>query len=196
MLSALHKSPLGQIAAQLCVRQHQTRPQMLDALKTQHLALRPFSATDTPALFQFMSDASAMEHTYIARSNEECAVRLSGFEAMRDAHGFAPWVISRIESSEVIGWGGLRLDSEEPEWGLEVAYAFSPLVWGKGYATELVLYSLKYAFEQLSVKEVHAYAKPQNARSSRVLLKCGFSYQRYEPSIERNHYLTYAPSAV
>ena len=169
---------------------------MLDELKTQHLVLRPFSSTDTPEIFQFMSNASAMEHTYIARSLEECAARLNAYETMRDTSGFAPWVISQAQSSEIVGWGGLSLDPDEPAWGLEVSYAFSPRVWGRGYATELVLFSIGYAFEQLSAKEVRAFAKKENTRSVHVLLKCGFSYRCYEPSLERDHYFALPPRAV
>ena len=137
-----------------------------------------------------------MEHTYVAHSLDECSARLSAYEAMRTPLGFAPWVVSVVETSEVIGWGGLSIDPEEPEWGLEISYAFSPIVWGKGYATELVLFSLAYAFEQVSARVVHAFAKPENSRSVRVLEKCGFSHLRYEPLLKRNHYLAHVPSAA
>ena len=51
------------------------------------------------------------------------------------------------------------------------------------------MHSLAYAFGVLSAKDVHAFAEPQNAASVRVLQKCGFGMLRYEPSLERNHYL-------
>ena len=169
---------------------------MFAVLNTPHLVLRRFAPTDTPEIFRFMSNASAMEHTYVAHSLEECSARLSAYEAMRTALGFAPWVVSHVQSCEVIGWGGLSVDLEEPERGLEVSYAFSPIVWGKGYATELVLFSLAYAFGQLSAKTVYAFAKPENDRSVRVLQKCGFSHQCYEPLLKRDHYLAHAPGAA
>ena len=75
----------------------------------------------------------------------------------------------------------------------EVGYAFARAAWGLGYATELVQFSLTYAFGVLAALEVHAYAKPANTASHRVLGKCGFNLLRYEPSLERNHYLRSAP---
>lgn len=136
-----------------------------------------------------------MRHTYVAPSLAHCLARLSTYEAMRPILGFAPWVIYAMENSEIIGWGGLSVDPEEPGWGLEVSYAFTPHAWGRGYATELVQYSLNYAFGILSASEVHAFAKPENEASARVLHKVGFKALRYEPSLQRNHYLAIATSA-
>jgi len=178
------------------VRPHKPRSQVLASIKTASLLLRPFTRTDAPALFRIMSDASAMQHTYVAPSLEHCCARLGVYEAMRSTLGFAPWVVRAGEDCEVIGWGGLSVDPEAPEWGLEVSYAFSPPAWGKGYATELVQCSLTYAFGPLSAREVHAFVKPENHRSVRVLEKCGFSHIRYEPRLERNHYLAQVPSAA
>lgn len=135
-----------------------------------------------------MSDANGMRYTYVAKSIEQCATRLYAYESMRGKLGFAPWVARTVDSGEVVGWGGLCLDPNEPEWGLEVIYAFSPTVWGKGFATELVQVSLEHAFGSLSAPAVHAFAHPENAQSVRVLTKCGFRKLRYEPSLQRDHY--------
>ena len=169
---------------------------MFAAIKTASLLLCPFTQADTPALFRFMSDATSMQHTYVAPSPEHCSARLGVYEAMRSTLGFAPWVARVHEGSEPIGWGGLSVDPEEPEWGLEVSYAFSPATWGKGYATELVQVSLAYAFGPLAAREVHAFAKPENTGSIRVLLKCGFSHLRYEPRLQRSHYSVHVPGAA
>ena len=151
---------------------------------------------DAVALFRFMSDASAMQHTYAAPTLEHCSARLTAYEAMRTTLGFAPWVARIGDTGQVIGWGGLSVDPAEPEWGLEVSYAFSPATWGNGYATELVQSSLAYAFGPLSAREVHAFARPENVKSVRVLEKCGFNYSGYEPRLQRNHYLVQVPSAA
>jgi RimJ/RimL family protein N-acetyltransferase len=137
-----------------------------------------------------------MKHTYIAPSLEHCRVRLSAYEAMRGTLGFAPWVVRTARDGQVVGWGGLSIDPEEPEWGLEVGYAFSPVAWGQGYATELVQFSLAHAFELLAAEEVHAFARPKNEPSIRVLHRSGFRLLRYEPSLERNHYLVTVASAA
>jgi [ribosomal protein S5]-alanine N-acetyltransferase len=169
---------------------------VLAAIKTARLHLRPFQQADAQALFRFMSNALAMQHTYVAPSLEHCSARLGVYEAMGSRLGFAPWVARVEEDGEPIGWGGLSVDPDEPEWGLEVSYAFSPTNWGKGVATELVRVSIAHAFGPMSASEVHAFARPENIGSTRVLEKCGFSLLRYEPRLKRNHYLVKASSAA
>ena len=165
-------------------------------MKTNRLVLRHFQEAHAKPLFEFMRDTEAMKHTYVAPSYEKCLARLTAYEAKRPALGFAPWVAYTAKEGSIVGWGGLSVDPEEPEWGLEVSYAFAPDTWGQGYATELVTHSVAYAFKVLSAKEVHAFAKPHNAASVRVLQKCGFGLLRYEPSLERNHYLATRHSAA
>lgn len=156
---------------------------------SQRLCLRPYREEDAAALHAFMSDADAMRFTYVAASVEACAARLRRYEDTREHRGFAPWVVALQESGEVIGWGGLSIDPDQPQWGLEVSYAFSPLAWGQGYATELVQHSLDCAFSELQAHEVHAFAMPANTTSIRVLQKCGFRFLRHEHALERNHYV-------
>jgi ribosomal-protein-alanine N-acetyltransferase len=165
-------------------------------LRTQRLRLRPFQSEDTLALFGFMSDPVVMQFTYVAPSLPGCEVRLSAYEAMRSTLGFAPWVVLSEKEGTIIGWGGLSIDPNEPEWGLEVSYAFGPKYWGKGFATELVQFSLAYAFAVLSAEEVNSFAMPANAASIRVLQACGFQLLRYVSGLQRNHYRASAPSAA
>ena len=166
------------------------------SVKTKRLVLEPFEPTDAPHLFGFMADASAMQHTYVAPSYEHCLARMQAYEATRNTLGFAPWVVRTAQDSQVVGWGGLSIDPLEPEWGLEVIYAFAPRSWGLGYATELVHAALGFAFENLGAPEVHAFAKPGNTASARVLQKCGFALQGYEPALERNHFVAASTRAA
>ena len=88
----------------------------------------------------------------------------------------------------VIGWGGLSIDPKAPEWGPEVSYFIHPAYQGRGFATELVHCSLQYGFNDLRLRRIGAFAKPENEASIRVLTKCGFKFLRYEPALRRNHY--------
>jgi [ribosomal protein S5]-alanine N-acetyltransferase len=158
------------------------------AIQTSRLTLRPLCEDDIPSLFAIQSTSGAMRFTYTAPSLDECARRLHAYEDSRTHLGFAPWVVVDRNASLVIGWGGLNVDPFDPGWGVEVSYFFHPTIWGRGYATELVLASLRHAFEDLSVPLVGAFAMPENVGSLRVLEKCGFEFLRYEPRLERNHY--------
>jgi [ribosomal protein S5]-alanine N-acetyltransferase len=165
-------------------------------LLTPRLRLHRFVSEDAVPLFAFMSQPSAMKHTYLAPSLAQCLARLRAYEAMRPVLGFAPWVVRTSDKGELVGWGGLSIDPDEPVWGLEVSYALAPNAWGKGYATELVQHALAQAFGVLNAPEVHAYARPENAASIRVLHKCGFRLLRHEHTHQRHHYLATAARAA
>lgn len=169
---------------------------MSAVLSTARLVMRPYVPDDAPALFAFMRDAVAMQHTYVAPNLAHCQARLAAYEAMRPTLGFGPWTVASLETGHIVGWGGLSVDPQEPQWGLEVIYAFAPSAWGRGYATELVLAALATAFGALSVAEVHAYARPQNAASLHVLHKCGFRLLRFEPLLERQHLVATAAGSA
>ncbi len=162
---------------------------MTAKIRTTQLLLRPYCAADAPSLFGFMRDAAAMQHTYVAGTLEQCAARLAAFEKQRADLGFAPWVATAGSQQDIVGWGGLCVDLEEPAWGLEVIYAFAPAWWGRGLATELVRASLVFAFGHTAATEVHAYAKAANSASVRVLQKCGFTRLGHEPRLARDHYV-------
>ncbi len=161
---------------------------MVSTRRTSRLLLRPYTPADAPALYAFMSNHTAMRHTYIAPNLAHCSARLASYEEMRARLGFAPWVVQRNGDENLTGWGGLSVDPDEPEWGLEVSYALAPHAWGFGYATELVSASLAAAFSELSAPEVSAFARPENTASIRVLEKCGFQRVRFEPRLERLHF--------
>lgn len=159
------------------------------AQQTRRLRLQPYDETALPGLFRFMHDPVAMQFTYVASTMEECGARLARHEAQRARLGFAPWCIFLKGADEPMGWGGLTIDPDQPQWGMEVVYAFAPAAWGRGYATELVSYSVEFAFRVLGEARVSAFAMPGNAASTRVLEKCGFSSLGHVPALERVHHV-------
>jgi RimJ/RimL family protein N-acetyltransferase len=87
-----------------------------------------------------------------------------------------------------IGWGGLNVDPDAPQWGPEVGYFIHRDYQGAGFATELVNAALEYGFAELELPHIAAFARPENHTSIRVLSKCGFELLGYEPALARNHY--------
>src|SRR5262245_18462235 len=105
-------------------------------VNTARLRLRRFAESDIDALFAIMGDAAAMQHTYIAKSREECATRLRTYAALEPVLGYAPWTVTLQEDGAIIGWGRLNIDPFHPGWVSEVSYCLHPDHWGKRYATE------------------------------------------------------------
>lgn len=126
-----------------------------------------------------------MQYTEHSGSLEACRHRIMTHEAQRVTHGCAPWVIRKITSQRIIGWGGLYEDPFDPGWGVELGYFFAPSSWGQGYATELGLACLAMARDELKLPRLRAFSHPDNLASQKVLKKTGFIRKDFIPAMNR-----------
>jgi RimJ/RimL family protein N-acetyltransferase len=155
---------------------------------TSRLILREFRSSDVDALFEIQGDREYMRFTYASPSREACAAWLQQYVDAAPQTGFAPWTVLHRGEQRIIGWGGLSIDPTAPQWGPEVSYFIHRDYQGAGFATELVMAALTYGLAELELPHIAAFTRPENAASIRVLLKCGFEWIRYEPTLDRNHY--------
>lgn len=160
----------------------------MSELQTRHLVLRQFRDSNVDPLYEIQGDREYMRFTFCAESRAVCETWLRRHAQSRRVNGFAPWTIVLRSDDRVIGWGGLNIDPEAPEWGPEVSYFIHPAYQGRGFATELARSSLLHGFSDLQLRQIGAFAMPENEASIRVLTKCGFIFLRYEPALLRNHY--------
>jgi ribosomal-protein-alanine N-acetyltransferase len=149
------------------------------------LILRRPRLADVPALFEFLGDPAAMQHTHLDTSLRDCRRRVAAHDWQRRRDGYGPWTVIARAEGRIIGWGGLYTDPLDPGWGAEVGYFFHPDAWGLGYASELVAAALDLADHVLKLPEVRAFARPENSASRRVLEKAGFEIVRFVPGMER-----------
>ena len=75
---------------------------------------------------------------------------------------------------EIIGWAGLQYLPELNE--TEVGFLLDRPFWGKGYATDAALASLRFGFGQCNLDHIIALVHPDNLASRRVIEKCGMRY--------------------
>src|SRR5688572_19833067 len=62
------------------------------------------------------------------------------------------------------------------EGTVEIAYGIAPEYQGRGYATEAARAIVDHAFASGRVRTIHAHTLPEQNASTRVLLKCGFTF--------------------
>ena len=160
----------------------------MSELQTRRLLLREFIDSDVAPRYEIQGDLDYMRFTFRAESRDACESFLRRYADSRRINGYAPWTLIHRSDDLVIGWGGLSIDPSAPEWGPEVSYFIHPVYQGRGFATELVAFSLWHGFSGLRLPLIGAFAKPENKASIRVLTKCGFKFLRYEPALLRNHY--------
>ncbi|KGD99689.1 GNAT family acetyltraansferase [Achromobacter sp. RTa] len=89
-------------------------------------------------------------------------------------HGFGMYMLSERDGGAPVGRAGLKRAIARE--GIELAYAFLPGSWGRGYATEIAQALLALGFGRLPVDALAAVALDGNAASCRVLEKCGMRH--------------------
>ncbi len=93
-------------------------------------------------------------------------------------HNFGLWIFHMSNTSEFVGYGGIKHAVVENEDKIELAYAVSSAHWNKGFATEMSEAALKVGFEELHFARIVAFTLPHNKGSRSVMEHCGFTYQR------------------
>jgi [ribosomal protein S5]-alanine N-acetyltransferase len=108
----------------------------------------------------------------VVHSAEATRERLARFVGDWERQGFGQWAF-RLTGGEFVGACGLFQGRVPDSDGLEVGYMVRPMYWGRGFATEMTVAVVRYAFDELGVAEVSAMLQPDNAASMRVLEKSG-----------------------
>jgi hypothetical protein len=90
-----------------------------------------------------------MQYTRRLVGLRACRRYIAGHECQRRKVGYGPGIVLEKARGVMIGIGGLYDDPFDVGWGTEVGYTFAEAAWGNGYATELVKFSLQFAYERL-----------------------------------------------
>jgi RimJ/RimL family protein N-acetyltransferase len=106
-----------------------------------------------------------------------------------DRHGFGLWLLRDRATGEMVGRGGLQHTFVADLHEVEAGWAIVPERWGQGLATELAFACVETAFGELGLREIIAFALPENVASRRVMEKTGFRYEREIMHVELPHVL-------
>ncbi len=148
-------------------------------LKTDRLILRPFRETDLQDFYDYakVDGVGQMAGWLPHKDMDESRRILTMF--IREKKTFA------LEyQGKVIGSLGIDLYNEKdyPELaalsGREIGYVLSKDYWGQGLMPEAVNAVIRYLFETETLDFLICGHFERNARSRRVIEKCGFTYSR------------------
>jgi RimJ/RimL family protein N-acetyltransferase len=154
---------------------------MKPAFETERLSLRPFALTDVDVAFGWFGDPEVMHFTTNGPDDipDQTRERLIRYIEHQGRHGFSKWLIEERISGTAIGDAGLLVLKELgpiPDLG----FRFRKTSWRKGYATEVALAWAYYAFDELGLDCLRAFAHVDNVASLQVLEKVGFRRQGRE----------------
>jgi [ribosomal protein S5]-alanine N-acetyltransferase len=141
--------------------------------ETERLYLRAFEPDDAPALFRMCSEPEVIRYVGPQQlfSVEETRKFIEDYPDFRE-HGFGRWACWLKSENKIIGFSGLK-KLMDLGGAVDVGYRFFPEYWGKGFATESALVSIKFGFETLELPEIIGIVDPENPGSIHVLEKLG-----------------------
>lgn len=136
------------------------------------VTLRRIVPADLPVWYGYLSQPAVFEHTsWDVKSHEE----LGHYAADEPP---APSSLLRLaialrSTNALVGTAGFHTVSPQ-HCSAEIAYDLAPDYWGKGIATAICASLVHWAHEHAGVVRVQATTLVSNARSQRVLQRCGF----------------------
>lgn len=146
-------------------------------LHTSRLLLRPFSASDGPAIHAYAGDPEVVTHMeWGPNTLEDTQTHLREViknQSPDEKHNFPFAVVLKAENKLV---GGCHLFVEHPElreaW---IGYVLAREYWGQGIIPEAAWALLAFGFRELGLHRITATCRPENLGSQRVLEKIGMT---------------------
>lgn len=150
-------------------------------LETERLILREIISSDDAGMFEL--DSNPEVHRFLGNKPVKNIKESQGYiENVRQQYadnGIGRWAVILKETNEFIGWSGIKLIKDEinnHQNFYEIGYRFIQKYWGKGYASEAGLAFVNYAFNEMKVEKLYAYADAGNVNSRHILEKLGMYY--------------------
>ena len=157
-------------------------------MRTERLILREMTTADAAHCFALNNDPEVRRHTGDGpfASVDEARAFLAAYPAYR-ADGFGRWCVL-LPDGTWIGWCGLR---RQPDVWVDLGYALRRAHWGKGYATEASVASLRLGFERFALPAIIGRVDRANAGSISVLEKVGMRYWKTDVAEHKDQALFY-----
>jgi len=128
----------------------------IPSILTPNLTLRPLQVSDDETLHRIYQTDGVLR--YFPNPNPPPLEKIQRFLAGQQAHweqyGYGNWGIIPNGEREIIGWAGLQFLPELNE--TEVGFLLDRPYWGKGFATQAALASLRFGFEHVGLTQIIA----------------------------------------
>ncbi|MEG1254934.1 GNAT family protein [Clostridium sp.] len=144
-------------------------------LETERLILRPWRLADLDDFYEYAKNTNVGPNAgWQPHENKEKSLEiLESFIEKNEV-----WAIVNKKNNKVIGSIGNHGDKKRSISDARmIGYVLSEDYWGKGIMSEVVEKVIKHLFEDQDTSIISIYHYPHNARSRRVIEKCGFKYE-------------------
>ncbi len=147
----------------------------MQRIETARLVLRGWTTDDARDVYEYAKSANVgpnagcKPHDDITESGKIVRMFIDDNDV---------WAIELKGIGKVIGSVGLHRDPYRPGVNSKMhGYVLSEKYWGHGLGTEAAARAVRFGFEQMTLSMISVYHYRHNARSRRVIEKCGFTYE-------------------
>jgi RimJ/RimL family protein N-acetyltransferase len=168
----------------------------MNIIETERLILRTWEDKDIEPMAAIDQDPKVCEYLPGIGNRAATEAGIQRIIKHYAEHGFSLYAVELKTTHEFIGFLGLMIPSFEAHFtpAVEIGWRLASHHWGHGFATEGAKAVLKYAFNQLKLKEIVSFTVPANIRSIRVMEKIGMnrdlSGNFHHPKLPLNHPLS------
>jgi ribosomal-protein-alanine N-acetyltransferase len=151
-------------------------------LETERLILRAFLMDDAEAVFScWESDPDVARYMFWTSHNDINKTIEWVEEEIRkiESDNWYRWAFVHKKTGELLGTGLLYIEEEYNQF--EISYNLGKKAWGCGYTTEAMHEVIRFAKEELGIKEIMGRHAKENTSSGNVLEKLGFTYNKDIP---------------
>lgn len=147
-------------------------------IETQRLVLRPWREDDAEALYKFACDERVGPPAGW-KPHESVEDSLNVLRAVLINEN--TWAVCEKGSDAPIGSIGIFDTDANAENNWQIGYWLAARYWGRGYMPEATKRLITYCFEEKDAPSVWCSHADFNAKSRRVIEKCGFTYRFNKP---------------
>lgn len=151
-------------------------------LTTERLLLREWRAEDREPFARMNADPRVMEFLGEPLSRADSDRVADRIEVHFRELGFGLCAAELAEGGDFIGFVGLAAPAFEAAFRpcVEIGWRLAAEYWGAGLATEGAIEVVRYAFEELNLRELVSMTAVGNERSRRVMAKLGMTHDAAE----------------
>lgn len=171
-------------------------------ISTPRLQLRQWRDDDCPAFAELTGDPEVMAFFPSVLTVSESNALVTRMRDLIAANGFGFWALEHTAMNRCIGFVGLNEVTDYPFGaGVEIGWRLARDCWGQGFATEAALAARDFAFTELALDNLIAFAVVANVPSLAVMRSIGlkdtrrnFAHPRVDPSSALSEHVLYALS--
>ena len=149
--------------------------------ETERFILRELNESDVDGMFALDSDPEVLRYLVMdpVQNKQQALETINMVRQQYVSNGIGRWAVIDKETSEFLGWAGLKFVQENTNGHIsfyDVGYRLLKKHWGKGVATECTIAALDYGFHVLKIETIYAAAHIDNKGSNNVLKKVGMKF--------------------